>query len=399
MCERRPSGVPARGRADPIPPGPARGDILAVVSWRSPHDRDIARLAVPALGALIAEPLYVLGDTAIVGNIGTTELAGLAIASSALLTGYAVFVFLAYGTTAAVARLLGAGRERDAATQAVQSLWLAGAIGVVVAAVVWVLSEPVVRLLGADGPVVGEALVYLRISLLGVPAHLVTFAGTGYLRGLQDTRTPLVVAVTTAVANLVLEIALIEGLGFGIGASAASTVVAQFAGGAVYVTLILRATTALGAGLAPDRRAMRTLARVGTDLLVRTIALRAALTLSTALAARIGVVDVGAHEVAFAIWSFLALGPRRARDRGPGARRPLPRRGRPPGGQVGRQPHAPARRRRRRRRCRHGPRRPSLAPGAVQRRPGGAGADRVPARVRRRASNPSTPSPSCSTAC
>lgn len=274
---------------------------------RSRHDREIARLAVPALGALVAEPLYVLADTAVVGNIGTDELAGLAVASSALLTGYAIFIFLAYGTTAAVSRLLGAGKEDEAATQAVQGLWLATVIGVVVAGVVVALADPIVTILGADGAVETNALVYLRISALGIPAQLLTFAGTGYLRGLQDTRTPLLVAVGAATANLVIELVLINGLGFGIGASALSTVTAQVGGALVYLRLITTATSRLGAALRPDWRAVRRLGRTGWDLLVRTLALRGSLTLFTAIAARIGAVEVGAHEVAFAVWSLLAL--------------------------------------------------------------------------------------------
>lgn len=278
------------------------------VRLRSRHDREIARLAVPAFGALIAEPLYVLADTAVVGNIGTVQLAGLAIASSALLTGYAAFIFLAYGTTAAVSRLLGAGRPEAAAHQAVQGLWLAVAIGVAVTAAVLALGEPIVGLLGAEGDVRTNALVYLRISAFGIPFQLLTFAGTGYLRGLQDTRTPLFVAVGAAATNLVVELVLIPGLGFGIGASALSTVIAQTLGAIVFVRIITSATSRLGAGLRPDWPAIRRLGRTGGDLLVRTLALRGSLTLFTAIAARIGTVDVGAHEVAFAVWSFLALG-------------------------------------------------------------------------------------------
>ncbi len=273
----------------------------------SRHDREIARLAVPAFGALIAEPLYVLADTAVVGHIGTDELAGLAIASSALLTGFAVFIFLAYGTTAAVSRLLGAGREGEAAHQAVQGLWLAAVIGVVVTAVVAGGAGPIVGILGATGEVRTQALIYLRISSLGITFQLVTFAGTGYLRGLQDTRTPLVVAIGTAVGNLVLELVLIGVFDQGIGASALSTVLAQAVGALVYVRLITTATSRLGAALRPDWTAIRRLGRVGGDLLLRTLALRGSLTLFTAVAARVGTVDVGAHEVAFAVWSLLAL--------------------------------------------------------------------------------------------
>ena len=274
---------------------------------RSPHDREIARLAVPAFGALIAEPLYILSDTAIVGHLGTPQLGGLAVASSLLLTLYAVFIFLAYGTTAAVSRLLGAGDQREAAHQAVQSMWLALLIGLGVAVIGLALSGPLVGWMGADGAVRTNALVYLRISLLGVPAMLLVLAGTGYLRGLQDTRTPLLVALGTAVANLVIEVVLIYGFDQGIGASALSTVLAQAGGAVVYVRSVRRAARRQGADLTPHPASLAALARVGRDLLVRTVALRAALVVATAVAARLGTVDVAAHQIAFEIWSVLAL--------------------------------------------------------------------------------------------
>ncbi|CAN5724622.1 MATE family efflux transporter [soil metagenome] len=274
---------------------------------RGPHDREILRLAVPALGALIAEPLYVLTDTAIVGRLGTPQLGGLAVATTVLLTLYAVFIFLAYGTTGAVGRLLGAGDARGAAHQAVQGLWLAAVIGVTVT-VVGLLAAPwLVGALGATGAVRTNALVYLRISLLGVPPLLLILAGTGYLRGLQDTRTPLLVAVGTVVANLLLQVWFIYGLGYGIGASALSTVLAQTVGAIVYVRIVVRGARRHHVDARPDPGAIRALAVVGRDLFVRTLALRAALVLATAVATRIGVADLGAHQIAFEIWSFLAL--------------------------------------------------------------------------------------------
>ncbi|HEV7763000.1 MAG TPA: MATE family efflux transporter [Acidimicrobiales bacterium] len=273
---------------------------------RHPHDREIVRLAVPAFGALVAEPLYVLADTAIVGHIGTDQLAGLAVASSVLLTLYAVFIFLAYGTTAAVSRLLGAGDDREAAHQAVQSLWLAVLIGIGLAVLGAVLAEPVVAALGADGAVRTNALVYLRISLVGIPALLLVLAGTGYLRGLQDTRTPLVVAGGTAVVNLVIQVVLIYGFDQGIGASALSTVIAQTLGAAVYVWRVAGPARRLGADLRPHPASLRRLAVVGRDLLIRTAALRVALVAATAVAARIGTDDLAAYEVSFQIWGLLA---------------------------------------------------------------------------------------------
>jgi putative MATE family efflux protein len=274
---------------------------------REPLDGEILRLALPALGALIAEPLYILADTAVVGHLGVDQLGGLAVASSILLLLYSIFIFLAYGTTAAVARLLGAGREGEAAHQAVQGMWLAFLVGLGLIVVGLVAAEPLVAALGATGAVRENALVYLRISLIGIPAQLVVLAGTGYLRGLQDTRTPLVVALASAAGNLVLELVLIHGLGFGIGASALSTVLAQIGSAVVYVVWVGRAVRQHQVGLAPRGATLRRLAVVGGDLFVRTIALRGALIVSTAVATRLGTVALAAHQIAFQIWNLLAL--------------------------------------------------------------------------------------------
>ncbi|HWH35887.1 MAG TPA: MATE family efflux transporter [Acidimicrobiales bacterium] len=272
-----------------------------------PHDRQILRLAVPALGALAAEPLYVLADTAVVGRLGTPQLGGLAVAGTLVLTGYVLFNFLAYGTTASVARRLGSGDRAGAAHEGLQGMWLALVIGLALAALGLALAPQAVRLMGGTGEVAVNALVYLRISLVGVPALLVGLAGTGYLRGRQNTFTPLVVTVVAVAANLALELALIYGLGFGIGASALASVVAQVGTALAYMRWVAGDAARLGVGLRPDPAAIRRLAVVGRDLFVRTAALRLALTLATAVAARLGPVELGAHQIAFELWSFLAL--------------------------------------------------------------------------------------------
>jgi putative MATE family efflux protein len=279
-------------------------------SLRHPLDREILRLALPAAGALAAEPLYVLTDTAIVGyHLGTEPLGGLAIAATLVLTGYSLFVFLAYGTTGTVARLLGAGDRQRAAHQGVQAIWLALGIGVVLAVVGVAAAEPAVTLMGAapGDPVRPFALTYLRISMLGVPALLVVLAATGYLRGLQDTRTPLVVAIGSAVANLVVELVLVFPLGMGVAGSAWSTVIAQTGAAVVYLAIVGRDVRADGVPVRPERAVLRSMAGISRHLFVRTASLRLSLTLATAVAARIGVVELGAHQVAFEIWSFLAL--------------------------------------------------------------------------------------------
>jgi putative MATE family efflux protein len=282
-------------------------DTVAAEDATPASGREILVLAVPALGALVAEPLYVLVDTAIVGHLGTPELGGLGLASTVLLTGYTAFVFLAYGTTGAVARRMGAGDERGAAHLAVQGLWLALGLAVVAGVVLWVLGPTLIALLGGEGEVADHALTYLRISLLGLPALLLTMTGTGYLRGVLDARTPLVVAVVTSIANLVVQVVLIYGFGWGIGASALATVLAQTGGAVVYLVKVLRPARALGAGLRPDGPALRRLATIGRDLFVRTAALRLSFAASTAVAARMGVVPLAAQQIAFEVFTFLAL--------------------------------------------------------------------------------------------
>ncbi len=271
------------------------------------EDRELLRLAVPTLGALIAEPIYLLTDTAIVGRLGTQSLAGLAVASAILLTGYSMLLFLAYGTTAAVSRLLGAGEQRAAAEQAIQGLWVAAGVGTLLALAGWWGAQDLIRLMGATGTVAVEALTYLRISLFGLPALVVSLAAVGYLRGRRDTRTVLLIAVVAAGGNGVMEWVLIFRFDRGIGASALATVLAQSAAGLLYVTKVVRSASAVGADLrfAPAR--MLRLLVVGLHLAVRTAALRGALLVGVAVATRIGTTEVAAYEVAFQIWALSAL--------------------------------------------------------------------------------------------
>jgi putative MATE family efflux protein len=270
-------------------------------------DRELLGLAIPALGALLAEPLYVLTDTAVVGHLGTAQLGGLGVASGALMFGYGLCIFLAYGTTAAVARLSGAGEQHRAAEQAVQSLWLALGLGVVLAVVGSTMSDGLIGMLGAEGETARHAGTYLRISLLGAPAMLLMLAGVGYLRGLRDTVRPLWVAVGTAILNLVLELVLVFGLDMGIGASAAATVVAQWAGAGCFIIWIGREVRRHGVPLHPRPGSIVRLLTVSSQLLVRNLSLTGTFLVGTAVAARIGDVEVAAHQVAFQTWMLLVL--------------------------------------------------------------------------------------------
>ena len=268
----------------------------------SPHDREILRLAVPALGALAAEPLYVLVDTAIVGHLGTTQLASLAVAATVLGTGFTIFNFLTWGTTAQVARLHGAGLEGEAARVGAQAQWLSLVIGAVLLVVLFALASPLAALMGAQGEVADGATTYLRISALGAPAFMLASAGQGFLRGIGELRTPLVILVAAHSANVVLELVFVYGFGWGLAGSAWGTVIAQLGMGTAFVAVQLRAGWER-----PVAARMRSLMRIGSEIAGRSTALLAAYLVASAVLARIGAASLAAHQIAFQLFIFLAL--------------------------------------------------------------------------------------------
>ncbi|MEU3184916.1 MATE family efflux transporter [Streptomyces sp. NPDC006923] len=271
------------------------------------HDREIISLAVPAFGALVAEPLFVMADSAIVGHLGTPQLAGLGIAAALLTTAVSVFVFLAYATTAAVARRVGAGDLPAAIRQGMDGIWLALLLGAAVIAITLPAAPWLVGLFGASDTAAPYAVTYLRISSLGIPAMLVVLAATGVLRGLQDTRTPLYVALGGFGANAALNGVLVYGVGLGIAGSAWGTVIAQCAMAAVYLVVVVRGARRHSASLRPDVAGIRASAQAGTPLLVRTLSLRAVLMIATAVAARLGDRDIAAHQIILSLWSLMAF--------------------------------------------------------------------------------------------
>jgi putative MATE family efflux protein len=274
------------------------------LTLRSPYDREILKLAVPALGALAAEPLYLLADTAMVGHLGTEELAALAIAATLLTGAFTLFNFLTYGTTAQVARLSGAGQHVDAGGLAAQALWLATGIGVGLTAVLAALAVPLVSLMGGDGHTGELAVLYLRIGSLGLPFALIALAGQGFLRGVSDMRTPLVIVVVANAANVLLNLLFIYGFGWGLAGSAGATVVAQLGMGAAFVAALLRAPAA---SRRPSLPAMRPLARIGGEIFVRTAALYGSFLVASAVLARISDDALAAHQICFQLFVFLAL--------------------------------------------------------------------------------------------
>ncbi len=274
------------------------------MSLHSPYDREILRLALPALGALAAEPLYLLADTAMVGHLGTPELAALALAGTLLTGAFTLFNFLTYGTTAQVARLHGAGEEEAAGRLAAQALWLSTGIGVCLVALLASLAAPLVHLLGGDGRTGELAVTYLRIGSLGLPFALIALAGQGWLRGVADLRTPLVIVVAANGVNVVLNLLFIYGFGWGLAGSAWATVVSQAGMGAAFAIRLLRTPAD---SRRPSIAAIRPLARIGGEIFVRTAALYGSFLVASAVLARIGEDSLAAHLIAFQLFVFLAL--------------------------------------------------------------------------------------------
>lgn len=269
-------------------------------------DRSIGRLAVPAVLTAAADPLYELTDTAILGRLGTAALGGAALAGAVLVTTYGIFIFLLFGTTAAVARLSGEGRHRAAAERGIQSMWVGLAIGTTLAIAGIPAAGPIIGVLGGTGEVADAALTYLRISLAGLPALFVVMAGAGYLRGRGDTRTPLWLAWSGVILNLVVEIVLIYGLGAGVAGSAAGTVIAKTTVAVAFAVIVVRSARAHRARLAPLPRRMLATTTAGVPLIVRTAALRLAVGGAAVAAARLGEHELAAYAIGFQVWSFLA---------------------------------------------------------------------------------------------
>lgn len=270
-------------------------------------DRGIARLALPAFGALLAQPLFLLVDAVIVGTLGTEALAGLGAASTIFGAVVGLCIFLSYAATASVARLLGAGNRSGALSQGVDGMALGIGLGVVLAILGFALAEPLIALLGTSEDVTPYAVTYLRIIAISFPAVLGVLAAVGVLRGLQDTRTTLYVTLAMVAANLVLCLVFVLGFGWGIGGSAAATGLAELIGLIAYGALLLRTARRERVSIKPSGIGVMRSARDGVPLFVRSAALRGVLVIASAVAARLGDAELAAYYVTVTLFFALAL--------------------------------------------------------------------------------------------
>ncbi|GAA1214045.1 MATE family efflux transporter [Rhodoglobus aureus] len=273
----------------------------------SPLDRDIRRLALPALGALVAEPIFLLTDTALVGHLGSAQLGGLSVASAVLQTAVGLLIFLAYSTTPTVARWLGVGNRARAVAAGVDGVWLAIVLGVLLVVIGIPATPWLISLFGPDASIVEYANQYLAISILGLPAMLITFAASGLLRGLQDTRTPLIVAVAGFVSNALLNVLFIYGFGWGLAGSAIGTVVASWGMAIAYIVMLVVIARRESARVRPHLGGMLLAGHAGAWLLLRTALLRAAMLATIAVATGFGVPELATVQIALTIFATLAF--------------------------------------------------------------------------------------------
>ena len=270
-------------------------------------NRQILALALPAFGALVAEPLFVLADSAFIGHLGTPQLAGLTLGSTVVQTVVGLMVFLSYATTPAVARAFGAGNLKTAYTAGRNGLWAGLLLGTLIAALGWILTTPILRALGGSGDTLAFGADYLRPSLLGLPGMLMVLAATGVLRGLQDTKTPLYVAGIGAVVNAGLNWVLVYPVGLGVAGSAIGTALTQWGMALVLSAMVVRGARENGVSLGLELSGVLGLVKVGSWLMLRTLTMRIALLLTVVVATRQGAENLAAYQIVYSVFSFLAF--------------------------------------------------------------------------------------------
>jgi putative MATE family efflux protein len=270
-------------------------------------DREIFALAIPAFATLVSEPALLLADSAIIGHLGTTQLAGLGIAGNVLgiLTGLSIF--LAYGTTGTVARRLGAGDLRAALSGGIDGMMLAVLLGAILGGLLQVFLPYVISWYGAGPEVTDAAIEYLRVAACGLPSVLLMLAATGVLRGLQDTRTPLIIAISCNVINIVLNFTFVYGLRMGIAGSATGSLIAQTTSAVVLAAVVIKGARRHAVKIRFHARGVLSTARSGVWLVLRTATLQFAITLTTTVAAGLGAVGLATHQVVYSLWTFLSF--------------------------------------------------------------------------------------------
>jgi len=270
---------------------------------------EILGLAIPAMLAIASEPIFILADTAMIGRLGVEPLAARAIASS-LIGGITwLFAFLIFGTTTLVGYHRGADEFESCGEICLHALLLAAAGGTAVSILGILFAPHLYLLMGAAPEVLTQGSTYFRIRIAAAPFTFLFFATVGFLRGIQDTRTPMVIAFVVNGLNVVLDYLLIYGgLGLpalGLRGAAVATLVCQILAGAICLGILFLSSYASQYGLNRWRfsgRRLLSLSHIGRDLAVRTGALRFSLVFATGAVARMGMVTLSSHEIALQLF-------------------------------------------------------------------------------------------------
>lgn len=278
-----------------------------------PTSRRIVRLSLSALVVLVAEPLYLMLDLAVVGRLGGLDLAALGVGVLVLSVVSTQLTFLSYGTTARSAQKFGAGDRSGAVFEGMQATWIALGVGAVIVVVVQSGAPWIMAALAGDGPVAVEATTWLRIAVWGVPLILLSMAGNGWMRGVQDTRRPILYVVSGLGISAVLCPVLVHGLlgapALGLEGSAVSNVVGQSIAGVLFAQRVWRVNSGhrTGRALLPNAPIIRAQLVLGRDLIVRSLSFQICFLSAAAVASRFGVAAVASHQLVLQLWNFVAL--------------------------------------------------------------------------------------------
>lgn len=267
--------------------------------------RDIFALALPALGVLAANPLYLLLDTAVVGRLGTVELAALAAGTAVQSTVTTQLTFLSYGTTARSSRLYGAGRRSDAVAEGVQASWVAVLVGLGLASIIWLFAEPIAYALTHNQETSADAARWMHVAAIAIPLTLLIMAGNGWMRGVQNTRLPLVLTLCGLVPGAILLPLLVHH--FGLVGSAVANVIGMGITAALFVGALVKEHRGAETGWRPRWSIIGQQLLLGRDLILRSASFQISLLAATAVAGRFGVFALAAHQVLLQLWNFLSL--------------------------------------------------------------------------------------------
>lgn len=264
--------------------------------------RQIFALALPALGVLAATPLYLLLDTAVIGHLGSFELAALAAGTTVQSTVTTQLTFLSYGTTARSARLFGAGNRREAVAEGVQATWVGLGVGLVIATLVWIFAERIALALTGNPDTAAAAAGWMHIAALAIPLTLIDMAGNGWLRGVQNTRWPLYFTLAGVIPGAILIPVLVAR--YGLEGSAMANVIGLTITSVCFLVALHREHEG---SWAPQWSIMKRQLVMGRDLILRSLSFQVAFVSAAAVAARFGTSSLAAHQIMLQLWNFITL--------------------------------------------------------------------------------------------